>query len=204
MRGDDRRRLTEEGERLAALFRMAQSEARVGGRPLVWEADLAGYRFPRRPVADATDDCRGARARAPLAVRSAPAGEAPSSSSGREPLREPADVEIATRRTGSCASRSMRSGNAARLDVRRRRMRGFTLIEVLVALAIVAVALLAARARRGLDGAGATRSCGCACSPSSPPTTASPSCAPPAPFRRSARARRRARRAGRRCNAWRK
>jgi general secretion pathway protein H len=39
------RSLREESERLAALFQMAQSEARVGGRPLVWEADLTGYSF---------------------------------------------------------------------------------------------------------------------------------------------------------------
>src|SRR5204863_10016523 len=45
VRGNDSRRLTEEGDRLAALFRMAQSEARVGGRPIRWQADLSGYRF---------------------------------------------------------------------------------------------------------------------------------------------------------------
>src|SRR3954465_9633083 len=44
-RGNENRRLPEEGDRLAALFRMAQSEARVGGRPIRWRADLSGYRF---------------------------------------------------------------------------------------------------------------------------------------------------------------
>src|SRR5437762_1363545 len=48
VRGADAGKLAEEGDRLAALFRMAASEARVGGRSLVWEADLAGYRF--RPL----------------------------------------------------------------------------------------------------------------------------------------------------------
>src|SRR2546421_13057645 len=45
LRGNDARRLAEEGDRLAALFRMAQSDARVSGRPVLWQADLAGYRF---------------------------------------------------------------------------------------------------------------------------------------------------------------
>src|SRR4051794_41491537 len=43
VRGNESRRLTEEGDRLAALFRMAQSEARVAGRPIRWRADLSGH-----------------------------------------------------------------------------------------------------------------------------------------------------------------
>src|SRR5260221_14480618 len=46
VRGADARKLAEEGDRLAALFRMAASEARVGGRPLGLEAGLGGHRFP--------------------------------------------------------------------------------------------------------------------------------------------------------------
>src|SRR5256885_15602710 len=45
LRGNDARRLAEEGDRLAALFRMAQSDARVSGRPVLWQADPAGYRL---------------------------------------------------------------------------------------------------------------------------------------------------------------
>src|SRR5512144_2608853 len=57
VRGAESRKLAEEGDRLAALFRMASSEARVGGRSLVWEADLSGYRF-RPLVADNTYELR--------------------------------------------------------------------------------------------------------------------------------------------------
>ncbi|TMH70924.1 MAG: type II secretion system protein GspH [Betaproteobacteria bacterium] len=89
LRGDEARKLREEGERLSALFRMAQSEARVGGRPLVWEADLSGYRF------------RGDALREELARERRWAVEVKRVETrrllfAREPLREPAIVEIAT------------------------------------------------------------------------------------------------------------
>jgi len=95
VRGAESRRLAEEGDRLAALFRMAASEARVGGRSLVWEADLAGYRF-RPLVADATYAMREelARERAwPVQVRRVEAHELVFT---REPLRQPATLEIDT------------------------------------------------------------------------------------------------------------
>src|SRR5260221_7470343 len=53
VRGADARKLAEEGDRLAALFRMAASEARVGGRSLVWGARPSGHLF-RPLVAHAT------------------------------------------------------------------------------------------------------------------------------------------------------
>jgi general secretion pathway protein H len=94
VRGDDSRRVTQEGERLAALFRMAQSEARVGGRPIYWQADLSGYRFraagpDAAPMAEELTRER----RWPFAVRRVARSELVF---GREPLREPAEVEIAT------------------------------------------------------------------------------------------------------------
>src|SRR5437660_3747052 len=95
LRGDEARKLAEEGDRLAALFRMAASEARVGGRALVWEADLAGYRF-RPLVVDATYPMREelARERAwPVPVRRVEAHEIVFT---REPLRRPATLEIDT------------------------------------------------------------------------------------------------------------
>src|SRR5258706_9738739 len=95
VRGADARKLAEEGDRLAALFRMAASEARVGGRSLVWEADLAGYRF-RPLVADATYSMREelARERAwPVQGRRVEAHELVFT---REPLRPPATLEIDT------------------------------------------------------------------------------------------------------------
>jgi general secretion pathway protein H len=95
VRGAESRKLTEEGDRLAALFRMAASEARVGGRTLVWEADLAGYSF-RPLVADSSYDLREELARSRtwgVEVRAVNAHELMFT---REPLRTPATVEIAT------------------------------------------------------------------------------------------------------------
>jgi type II secretion system protein H len=89
------RKLDEEGDRLAALFRMAASEARVGGRSLVWDADVSGYRF-RPLVKDATYVMREELARErswKVPVRSVEAHELVFT---REPLRTPATVEIAT------------------------------------------------------------------------------------------------------------
>lgn len=89
------RGVREETDRLAALFHMAQSEARISGRSLVWQADLSGYSF-RLAGADSADDLREelSRQRAwPFAVeRVTP----PRVLFAREPLREPQIVEIAT------------------------------------------------------------------------------------------------------------
>ena len=95
VRGAEARKLNEEGDRLAALFRMAASEARVGGRALVWQADLSGYRF-RPLVVDASYAMREelARERAwPVPVRRVEAHEIIFT---REPLRRPATLEIDT------------------------------------------------------------------------------------------------------------
>lgn len=92
---DEHYKLQEEGDRLAALFRMAASEARVGGRTLVWEADLSGYRF-RPLVADNTFNLREELARDRswgIEVRKVDARELVFT---REPVRAPATVEIAT------------------------------------------------------------------------------------------------------------
>lgn len=95
VRGAESRKLTEEGDRLAALFRMAASEARVGGRTLVWEADLSGYHF-RPLVADSGYVLRDELARDRswgVDVRAVNANELMFT---REPLRTPATVEIST------------------------------------------------------------------------------------------------------------
>ena len=95
VRGNESRRLTEEGERLAALFSMAQSEARLSGRQILWRADLAGYRFRAlAPDADAPLREELARERRwPFEVRRVGRAEL---LFGREPLREPAEIEIVT------------------------------------------------------------------------------------------------------------
>jgi general secretion pathway protein H len=41
----EHRRLAEELERLAALFRLAQDEALISGQAITWQADANGYRF---------------------------------------------------------------------------------------------------------------------------------------------------------------
>jgi general secretion pathway protein H len=91
----DARLLQEETARLGALFRIAQNEARVSGRALVWEADRDGYRF--RPLdAEAARDWNDEILRArrwPFPVR---AVEGSPIVFGREPLLEPAQLRIAT------------------------------------------------------------------------------------------------------------
>ena len=95
IRDDERHKLQEEGDRLSALFRMAQSEARIGGRTLVWEADLTGYGF--RAASGAQEEKLRdelARRRAwPFEVRRL---EAPRLVFTREPLREPAVIRLET------------------------------------------------------------------------------------------------------------
>jgi len=94
--GSDSRKLAEEADRLAALFRIASSEARTGGRALVWEADRTGYRF-RPLVADASQPLPEELARErrwPVEVRQVEKHELVFA---REPLREPAIVAIATK-----------------------------------------------------------------------------------------------------------
>ena len=91
----DARLVQEETARLGALFRIAQNEARVSGRTLVWEADREGYRFrPLDPEAarDWNDDILRAR-RWPFAVREVDGSPI---IFGREPLLEPAQLRIAT------------------------------------------------------------------------------------------------------------
>ena len=93
--GSDQRQLREETARLGALFRIAQDEARITGRVLVWEADVQGYRF--RPVeegvaADWNDEILRPRTW-PFEVRSVEGGRILFS---REPLLEPATLRIET------------------------------------------------------------------------------------------------------------
>jgi len=112
--GGGERTLREESERLAALFQMAQSEARTSGRSLVWQADLSGYSF--RPLSqDSAESLREELSRQrtwPFAVeRVTPARVV----FAREPVREPEIVEIAT------SSRDLRLaldalGNLSALD----------------------------------------------------------------------------------------
>jgi len=96
LRGNDTRRLTEEAGRLAALFRMAQSESRLTGRPILWQADLGGYRFRtlgQEPGPPVTEELARER-KWPLEVERVERAEL---LFGREPLREPAEVTIAAR-----------------------------------------------------------------------------------------------------------
>ncbi|UCH49325.1 MAG: GspH/FimT family pseudopilin [Betaproteobacteria bacterium] len=89
------RRMAEEVDRLAALFRLANDEARVSGRPIIWRADDDGYRFVQsdavRGESDAEDPLRPRGW--PFEVRLV---EAPEIVFGREPLMEPTRIYIAT------------------------------------------------------------------------------------------------------------
>jgi len=91
----DARLLREETARLGALFRIAQDEARITGRTLVWEADINGYRF--RPLdeeaaRDWSDEILRPRTW-PFAVLGIEGGRIVF---GREPLLDPATLRIAT------------------------------------------------------------------------------------------------------------
>ena len=93
--GSDSRLLREETARLGALFRIAQDEARITGRTLVWEADVTGYRFrmlDEEGARDWSDDILRQRAW-PFPVRSIDGGRIVF---GREPLLDPATVHITT------------------------------------------------------------------------------------------------------------
>jgi len=95
VRGAEMRKLNQEADRLGALFRMAASEARVGGRTLVWQADLEGYRF-RPLVADSDYLLRDELARDRAWGVEVRAVEAHELMFTREPLRAPATVDIRT------------------------------------------------------------------------------------------------------------
>jgi general secretion pathway protein H len=89
------RRVQEEAARLGALFRIAQDQARIGGRALVWEADHHGYRFApldAELARDWHDELLRPRSW-PFAVRRL---EAQRIVFGREPMLAPAELRIAT------------------------------------------------------------------------------------------------------------
>ena len=95
VQGDEQRRVQQETDRLAALFSMAQSEARISGRTLAWEADVRGYGF-RALGATEKDPLRDELARRrpwPFEVRRIDTRPILFT---REPLREPAMVAIDT------------------------------------------------------------------------------------------------------------
>lgn len=95
VRGDERRKVQDETARLAALFRMAQSEARISGRTLVWEADSSGYAFrPLRADQAGLRDELQRRRSWPFQVDHV---ATPAVLFAREPLREPALVELVLR-----------------------------------------------------------------------------------------------------------
>ena len=84
---------SEEGNRLAALFRLAQVEARAQGRPIAWQADQRGYRFVSADkVREGPDDALRARDW-PVAVRGV---VAPEVVFGAEPLLPPVSIRIDT------------------------------------------------------------------------------------------------------------
>lgn len=90
----EERLLATETDRLAALLRLAQNEAKVSGRPLTWVADTEGYRFV------SSDNGRRNRPDDPLRARAWPFPviriDAPVLVIGAEPLLPPAEIRIAT------------------------------------------------------------------------------------------------------------
>jgi general secretion pathway protein H len=82
-----------EAQRLGALFRLAQDEARVRGRPVAWEATTQGYRFliGGKEPQDADDPLRPRAWPFPV-VRVA----APPLAFGMEPMMPAAEIRVAT------------------------------------------------------------------------------------------------------------
>lgn len=89
----EERRVTGEFERLGALFRLAQNETRITGRPVTWEADAAGYRFRRGDTVLGAAGDEALRPRLwPFAVSRI---DAPAVVFGREPLLDRTQFDIA-------------------------------------------------------------------------------------------------------------
>jgi general secretion pathway protein H len=88
------RLVAEEAERLGALFRLAQDEARISARPLTWEADTRGYRFV------GSDGVRSDNPDDPLRPRDWPFHVqrviVPRLVFGAEPLLQPCEIQITT------------------------------------------------------------------------------------------------------------
>jgi len=200
VRGADARKLAEEGDRLAALVPHGGERGRASaGARSSGKADLRAIASapwsPTRPTRLREELARRAR----LACAGAPCGSARARLHARA-VAQPATLEIDTAEQEALPrARCARQPAPGRL----RRMRGFTLIEVLVALAVIGVALLA-----GVRAAGSMAQTNAELRlrllAQLAPTTASPSCARPARFRRSACAAPLARREEQPCSAWKK
>ena len=158
---DPRQKLTREAERVGQLMALASDESRIRQLPIVWEADLRGYRFVaevrgERQLLTGDDLLRERTWDAPLTRLSVQDGAGPQPAQvllgpGAPPVRmaiarewvqprwrlelsnEDATVRLDFDESGS------RHGGCDEA-----RMRGFTLLEVLVALVIIGVALAAA------------------------------------------------------------
>ncbi|MFO1320427.1 MAG: GspH/FimT family pseudopilin [Burkholderiales bacterium] len=89
------RRVDEEIDRLAAVFRLAQDETRLTGQPLTWRADRTGYRF-----VSADGRVRRLGADDPLRPRTWPFEvrqvDAPAIRFGREPLLPTSEIRVTT------------------------------------------------------------------------------------------------------------
>lgn len=86
------RRVDEESERLAALFRLAQDEARITAREITWRADASGYRFDGPARERTANDPLRPRAWPFPVARVEPAEVR----FGREPLLAPMQLRVVT------------------------------------------------------------------------------------------------------------
>ena len=138
--------LEREAQRLAALLESARAQSRSSGVPVRWYATDGGFRFdgvppnalPDRWLAETTQVRGTATLQLGPEPIIGPAG-------GRARIHRAARAQPARRNRRAAAVRRRRPGVRARDDeaALRGTPPGFTLIEVLVALAIVAIALAA-------------------------------------------------------------
>ena len=157
---DPRQKLTREAERVGQLMALASDESRIRQLPIVWEADLRGYRFVaevrgERQLLTGDDLLRERTWETPLTRLSVQDGAGPQPAQvllgpGAPPVRMAIArewVQPRWRLELSNEDATVRldfdeSGRATVLQMKRER--GFTLLEVLVALVIIGVALAAA------------------------------------------------------------
>ncbi len=158
---DPRQKLTREAQRVGQLMALASDEARIRQLPIVWEADLRGYRFVaevagERQLLTGDDLLRERVWETPLTRLSVQDGAgpqpaqvllgpgAPPGAHGDRPRMGPAALAAGTVQRGCDGESGLRRVGPRHGDAMRPGVRGFTLLEVLIALVIIGVALAAA------------------------------------------------------------
>ena len=144
--------LQAEAERFAARAKAARDSAIVESRPAALIVGPAGYDVARRSAANGTGRRTMTGPKAPRSKRRAPRADASASIRPALPNRSSSSSAAA-----SAGSRSRSARTEASMSVASQRESGFTLIEMLVALAIFSLAALALLRLGGATAANSAR-----------------------------------------------